>query len=359
MIAAGVRIEGFDARSWTHLLSLFAPAVLSRIEREPQDSDAPELLLESGRPERRTGSLVIVVSSSGKVLKAIHTQHGRIPHLEYRGPEDLPALLERWGARRAFAIRKGALEEIAERVATRLQRGDDYVAQWLVVARTVREMIDAGAIHVYPRPYANLPIPTAGMVQRALDIVLPDERAMTMVLWNGTQPWTGVVVRRRRGEIDLVAGPDLITRWSGPLGGDWRRDHRFTSEGIARAVAPVHLGIYGEIGSVRRLLRTPEPGAWARAVALRELIISPMPPYVAVALGADAARAVALRTTEWLGGIDALKALAPIASYVRSRIFEIASVTQTLGFDPLKVLAATLARSEEAEQKPPGERPPG
>ncbi|UJR81296.1 hypothetical protein [Sandaracinus amylolyticus] len=345
MIAAELRVEGFDARSWTNLISLFAPGVVTRIQREPSPSDAPELDTKEAEDDARSGTLVVVISESGRVRKAFHSQRGRIRDLAQASASELPMISERYRARRALLIREGAIEEIAERVAVRLERGDDYIAQWLVVARTVREVIDAGMIHVWPRPLAGVPIPTAGMVRRAIDTVLPDDRALVMVIWSGSTPWTGVVLRRRRGEIDLVAGPDLIARWSGPLGGDWRRDHRFVSEGIARAVAPVHLGIYGEIGSLRRLLRSAEPGAWARAVAVREVIVSPTPPYVAVAIGADAARAVAQRTTTWLGGIDALASLAPAVTYVRGRISEIASVTQTLGFDPLKLLAGSLARS--------------
>lgn len=346
MIAAELRVEGFDARSWTNLISLFAPGVVTRIQREPAPSDAPELDAKEAEDDARGGTLVIVVSESGRVRKAFHSQRGRIRDLAHATPGELAEIGERYRARRTLLLREGAVEEIAERVANRLERGDDYVAQWLVVARTVREVIEAGLIHVWPRPFATVPIPTAGMVRRAVDSVLPDDRALVMVIWSGSTPWTGVVLRRRRGEIDLVAGPDLIARWSGPLGGDWRRDHRFVSEGVARAVAPVHLGIYAEIGSLRRLLRNPEPGAWARAVAVREVIVSPTPPYVAVAIGADAARAVAQRTTSWLGGTDAMAAISPALTYVRGRISEIASVTQTLGFDPLKLLASALARSD-------------
>jgi hypothetical protein len=353
VISADLRVEGFDARSWTNLVSIFAPAVLSRIRRDPQSSDAPEVEAPQGDGgQRPSGSLVVVVSGEGRVLKAFHSQRGRIRDLAYEGPDALPALAERYGARRAIVIRQGAIEEISERVAQRIERGDDYVAQWLVVIRTVREVIDAGLVQIWPRPFATLPIPSPYMVSRALDLVLPDDRAMVMMLWNGSTPWTGAVLRRRRGEIDLLAGPDLIARWSGPLGGDWRRDHRFVSEGIERAVAPVHLGIYGEIESMRRLLRTTERGAWARAVAVRELIVSPTPPYVAVALGADATRAAAQRTAEWLGGIDALAQLAPLAAYLRSRVREIASVTQTLGFDPLRALATLLARSDAPRSDP-------
>lgn len=349
MIAADLKVEGFDATSWTNLVSLFAPSVVTRIHREPLASDAPETEKVAGGKPVRAGNVVIVVSDSGRVRKAFHTVRGRIRDLTWTGPDSLPALTEMYGARRSIVLREGAIEEIGERIAQRLARGDDYIAQWLVVFRTVREAIEEGLVHIWPRPYSALPIPTAGMVNRALDIVLPDDHAMVMVLWNGNTPWTGVVLRRRRGEIDLVAGPDLIQRWSGPLGGDWRRDHRFVSEGVARSVAPVHLGIYGEIAGVRKLLRNAEKGAWAHAVAVRDIIVSPTPAYVAVALGADAARAVAERTTAWLGGIDALAALAPVATYVRGRISEVASVTQTLGFDPLKVLAAALARSDTDE----------
>lgn len=350
MIAADVRIEGFDARSWTNLVSLFAPGVLQRIQRGPQQSDAPELDSRDAS-ERPAGTLVAVISAERKVRRAFHTVRGRVRGLATISKDELHELAARYGARRALVIREGAIEEIAERVAQRLERGDDYIAQWLVLARTVRELIDAGIIEVSPRPFAALPIPTAGMVRRALDIVLPEDRSLVMVLWNGQTPWTAVALRRRGGEIDRIAGPDLIARWSGPLGGDWRRDHRFVSEGVERALAPLHLGIYGQIGSVRALLRSAEPGAWARAVALREVIVRPSPPYVAVALGADATRAIARRTATILGGIDALARFAPLASAVRSRVSEIASVTQTLGFDPLAVLAVLLARADAPRER--------
>ena len=42
MISSDVRIQGFDARAFTNLVSLFAPNVVWRNERDPLDSDAPE-----------------------------------------------------------------------------------------------------------------------------------------------------------------------------------------------------------------------------------------------------------------------------------------------------------------------------
>lgn len=350
MISADLRFEGFDARSWTNLLSLFAPGVVGRMREKPAATDAPELgpSEPSSAPVAR-GTLYVMRDPSGRVLQAFHSLRGRVRDLHYRGPDDLPRLASEYGARHVVVVEEGAPEELMERVALRLERGDDYVTQVLVAARAARELRDAGRLEIWPRGATGVPVPSTAMVRRALDIVLPDDRTLVAVVWDGTKPWTGAVLRRRHGEIDLCAGPDLIGRWAGPLGGDWRRDHRVISDAVSRAVAPVHLGIFSEASTMRTLLRTPDPGAWARAAAVRDVIVSPTPPYVAVALGADAMRAAAKKSADMLGGIDALSALAPLARYVRGRIREITSVTATLGFDPLRALADSLRRTPPSE----------
>jgi hypothetical protein len=346
VISANIRFEGFDARSWTNLISLFAPNVISRLETDVA-GDAAEV---DEAAETKSGALIIVLDDRDRVLTAFHTVRGRVVGLEWKGPSELPALCERWGAARAFALREGVMEEIAERVGRRANRGDDYLAQWLLVSRTIREMSEAGLMHSWPRPLANVPIPTIGMVRRALDSILPDDHAMVAVIFKGPTPWTAMALRRRAGEIDMVAGPDLIARWTGPLGGDWRRDYRVITDAVARAVAPVHMGLFMELDTMRELLRSPDAGTWATRVAVRDMIIHPTPPYVAVALGADAVRGVAQKSATFLGGIDALAPLAPLATYLRGRVAEVASVTATLGFDPLKLLATWLRRAEQNEQ---------
>lgn len=348
MISGALRFEGFDSRSWTNLISLFAPRVVTRMSSEGASSDSPELDAEEAAADARGGSLVVVLDDRGRVLKALHTVRGRVVGLDYGGPDEIEQLAERYAAQRCVVLREGVIEEIAERVAHRVERGEDYLAQLLTVARAVREMNEAGLMITWPRPLGNVPIPTVGMVQRALDTVLPDEHAMVFVVWNGSSPHTGVALRRRAGAIDLVAGPDLIARWTGPLGGDWRRDYRVISDAVHRAVAPVHLGVFTDLRTIRSLLRSTDPGAWARAVAVRDVIVHPTPPYVAVALGADAFRAAAGRSARWLGGIDAARQLAPLAQYLRGRVAEVASVSQTLGFDPLALLATYLRRAEDA-----------
>lgn len=331
MISEDVRLEGFDARRWTRLVELFLPPSV----------------VEGQKDERALGTLVVVVSSSGRVRRAIHTRRGPMPALAgrtYGDPGLLATLAREHHAHRVVVIREGALEQVADEVALRLHRGDDYVSQWLVLIRAVREALDAGAMHVHPRPYAAIPVPTTPMISRALDGVIPDGTAIVLATFDGDQLATLVALRRERGEIDRVVGPDVVLGWTGALGGDWRRDHRILTDRVAEHLAPVHLGLYAQHDDLHALLRNRAPGAWAEAVATRHVVLQPSPPYVAVALGADAMRAAAQRSREVLAGIDALAPFAPFARLVRSRIGEIASVTSTLGFDPLKALAVWLDR---------------
>lgn len=354
MISSDIRIEGFDARSWTNLLSLFAPQVTERPKTAPRVSDAPEIDEAELAGEATHGTLFVVVTPGGRVLAARHTRKGRVRGLVYTGAGSLAMLGASHGASRVVVMREGALEEIVSRASARMERHDDYLAQWLTVIRAVRAAIEAGLVEIWPRPLANVPIPSAPVLARALDAVLPDERSTVLGVFSRTLPWTLVALRRSEGEIDRIVGPDVISRWTGPLGGDFRRDHRVISEAVGRHLAPVHLGIFADEQDLRALLRDPRPGAWARAVVARDIIVQPTPPYIAVALAADGMRAAAKRTESWIEGTavrDVLSQIAPLGSFLRGRAAEVASVTQLLGFDPLKLLASWLEGAEEDPTK--------
>ena len=342
MISGEIRFEGFDVGSWTNLLSLVVPGVV-----QPKPAPAsPNPASWEAPSAPGTGSAVVVCTKHGDILNVQHSVRGRLDAgpLRIRDTleESAQALCGQLDANRCLVLREGVMEELAERLALRFNLDEGYGSQWLMLLRAVRELMDADQMALWPNPLAGIPIPSAGTLGRALDLALPSNRTAVVVLWHQREIWTAAAVRRRESGIDLVAGPDLIQRWAGPLGGDWRRDYRVVSDAVARATAPVHVGIFAEAEAFRGLLRSSASGAWATEVAVRNVILNPLPSAYGVALGADALRGVGRVSAQFLGGLDIVHTVLPWAQRVRAQLTEAATIVDVLGFDPLAVLRAWL-----------------
>jgi hypothetical protein len=333
VLSANLRVTGYDSVTWMRLLSLF--------ERRQARRD--------GVAKARSGLLVIVEDERGAVCAAFLSDRGSVAIEDYKSRADLARLCDEHRAAAGIAMRLGTIEELTERAAEHVLRTDDYAAQWLALLQAARELEREGALQFWPEREGRLALPSPQMINKAFDVLLPDEHAFAAVLWDETELWTALVLRRRGGQIDLVGGPELVLDVVGPLGGDYRRDHRAVSRAISEAVAPVQVGLYAQRRRFERLLRNAEPGAWAKAIALREVIIDPSPAYVHVAVGADALRATARKTTQLLGGIDVASLFEPAARFAREQIMHVASVTGTLGFNPLQVLARKLRSNEDGQ----------
>lgn len=332
MLSDEFRFQGFDTEAWLNLLTLF-----SRSDSRPRR----ERISEAGAARNPRGVLVLVVDESRRVCAALVTGRGPVQLAPDTDANELQVLCERHGTERAVVLRDGTVEEFTERAAERLRYEDDYATQWLTLIGVARELEDEGRLRLWPTR-SRLPLPTPNMLRRALDLLLPDERVLVVAIWEGAELWTAFALRRRGGELDCMVGPELLLTWTGPLGGDYRRDQRAIRSAVENALGSVHLGLFAQRHWMESLLRDPSPGAWARAIALREVIISPAPSYVHMAMSADAARAVGRRAREWLGGLDVLGYLSPAAQFARSHVSRIGSITETLGFNPLQALAARL-----------------
>ena len=341
MLSTNLRVTGFDAVTWGRFISLFE----SRRRRARDDH------------RNSYGMLVVIEDPNGGACAAFIGDRGAVSAKNYKSREDLPALCAENRVRRGLALKLGAIEELTERATAQMLRTDDYAGQWLALLMAARELEREGALYFWPEPKNVVPLPTPQLVTRALDVVLPDEHSFVAALWEDAEIWTALVLRRRGGQFDLIGGPELVLDTVGPLSGDFRRDHRAVSRAISTSIAPLQLGVFTSRKRFERLLRESEPGAWAKAIALREIIIDPSPAYVHIALGADALRATARKTGELLGGIDFLHFLEPWTRYAREQIANVSSVTGMLGFNPLQVLARRLRANEDGTGEtlvPPG-----
>jgi len=109
----------------------------------------------------------------------------------------------------------------------------------------------------------------------------------------------------------------------------------------------VAMGCFAEVDRFRELQVDARPGAWGRAAVVRDVILSPMPVGIRLALGADGARFAFESFRAIAGQSHTLRRLEPIMAHARKRLGDAVGdrdVSSTLGFDPLAALRALLRR---------------
>lgn len=329
MLTADVRFEGWTTADWTRFLHLWKP-------RAPAERE----------PTRPRGGL-LVVHEGGRVRKMLHTGRGRVEPPRARWPIPLSELAQAEGASWAAALHLGALEEVMERFGARARRGQDLIAQSLEVIGIVREMIGEGAIDHWPRRLRGLPTPSEAMVRRSVDALCPDGRAIALGMFKDGELWTAFAARRRGALFDVIAGPDELRPMMGLLSGDWRRDYRHLARAVEDRYAPLAFGCFAEVDAFRALQVDARPGAWGRAVVVRDLILSPIPMAVGLALGVDGGRYALEHLKIITSRFAPFGILEPIFESVRARLGSAAGdrdVPRVLGFDPMAALRALLQR---------------
>lgn len=344
MLTRDVRFEGWTTDDWTRFLRLWQP--LATAHRDP--------------PREQGG--IIVVHHEGQVLKLLHTMKGRLDPASVNPPVDqaharglalrtgqpsaLVQLARAHGARWALGMRLGALDEVMERFGARARRGDDLTIQSLMLIGIAREMIGEGAITAWPQRLRGVPVPTPQVVRRTLDAICADGRAIALGLFDEGDLSTAFVARRRGAAFDVIAGPDELRHALGLLSGDWRRDYPHFARAVEQRYAPLGFGCFAELATFRALQTDARPGAWSRAVAVRDIVIAPMPTAVGLALGFDGARYALRGLIALTGRVVPLAAMGPLVDAARSRFAKITGkdITALLGFDPLAALRALLQR---------------
>jgi hypothetical protein len=334
VITQDVSFEGFTATDWQRLADVFrAPP------RSSDDEPSHEQAARGG---------IVAVTTGNRLRKLVHTKRGRLdPGIEW--PMKLHELAGRYDASWAVELAAGALEELVERFAERLRPGQEYLEQALQLARALRELEAEGLVAMWPKRFADIPVPGARVINTALDMFCSDGRALALGVFRHGELYTGVVARRRGMGFDRIVGPEELRSEMGLLSGDFRRDYRHFSRAAERNVAPLSLGVFGELLTFQTLASDPAPGSFALAVAARDLLISPVSPGLALPLGLDVGRAAfaGLRgLAERFGGAGAF---GPMLG--RAEQFVARDLSALLGFDPWAALIGLFERD-----RPPRER---
>jgi hypothetical protein len=332
VLTADVRFEGWTSEDWQRFLSIWEPRATG-LGEDPRSVTRPQ------------GGL-FVIHDGARVRKLLHTGMGRLPP-PATWPMPLEELCALHQASWVVSGRLGALDEVMERFGARARRDDDLTRQALSLVGIVREMTAEGALDRWPVRLRGLPTPTEGMVQRALDSLCAPGKAIVLGLFKDGELWTAFVATRRKTAFDVIAGPDELRPAMGLLSGDFRRDYRHLVQAVERRYAPLALGCFGEASVLRELSLDGRPGAWSRAVAVRDLVLSPVPAAVGLALGFDSARFAYSSLKLLTSRIDPLGLVEPSLVALRRRLGRAAGnkdIENVLGFDPIAALRALLRR---------------
>ncbi|GAC1351236.1 MAG: hypothetical protein NVS3B20_06790 [Polyangiales bacterium] len=339
MFTADVRFEGFTPVDWGRLLSLFRV-----IPKRPLDAN------ESDEPR---GGLVLV-HRGDRIRKILHTVDGRIDPSAVSWPRPLHEVAKEQRAAWAWSLRFGALEELMERFGARMRRGDDALTQVLLLLGALRELLEDGSIEVWPRRLKNVPVPTRAVVDRFIDTLVPAGKCGLLALYEDGELWTAVTIRREAKQknaparFDVIAGPARLRQEMGLLSGEFRRDYRHLVDAVEAFYAPVSLGLHAEIGTFRALITSADKGAWARAVALRDIVVKPMPLGLTIPLGLDATRGAFEFAGRMARQVDRLGIVQPLLRAFSAAVPKLPSTAATDGtptkFDPLDVLRKLLNR---------------
>jgi len=329
VLAKDVRFEGFTATDWARFLSLFKPQRPANAERDPS------------RPQGG----VIAVYEGARLRKLMHTTVGRLRLDEAARDWPLSAaeLASRHAASYALAIEAGALERVMDRFGQRSRRGDDLTTQALTLVSLFQEEIGRGAMELWPARLSGAPLPTAMMVRTTLDAVCPVGRTLLLGLFEDGEVWTSIALHRGAWGFDRVLGPDEIRGAMGLIAGDWRRDYRHLARAVEDRTGPLALGCFAEVRTFRRLEVDPMPGSWARAVAVRDVILSPIPMPIAIPLGLDVGWAAVSAFKTIAERVDPFGIVGPTLESFRTAARG-KEIDALFGFDPLELLRRLMTR---------------
>lgn len=350
MLTRDVRLEGFTTADWVRLIELVRPP--RGRPRERDTADEADGLEAGARADRRHGG-VIAITTGNRLRKLLGTDAGRLDVRAQAWPVPLEDLATEHSARWAVSLHTGALDELMDRFGDRLRREHDLMAQGLLLVSILRELESEGALTAWPWKLSAWPVPHERMLLRAFEAFCPDGRSLLLGAFENGEVATSIAVRRHGTGFDLILGPDEIRREMGLISGDWTRDYRHLARAAEQRVGSLALGCFGEVSTFRRLAERPVPGAWAAAVAARDIILSPVVPAIAIPLGVDVGRA-ALATVRDLadrfgasGWLGEHSPLSPALARVKDIGLFDRDIESLLGFDPVVLLRKLLTRDTE------------
>jgi hypothetical protein len=288
MLTADVRVEEFDAPDWLALADLFGPRT------------GP------------TGGLA-VICDHGRVAKAVVTRTGRLDPGDAVLLGPLADAARSLGVRWAVRIDRNVAPHLVDDFARSLSRGDDLLVQGLKLVEVVHRLSEAGVVETYPADVRRL-LTQERLLGRLLDALCPPGKTILLGAFEDGKVRTSIALHRGEDGFDRIVGPATVRTEMGLVSGDFTRDARGLARAVELGTGPLALGCFAEVHVFRDLLLFDTPGAWAAAVAARQLVFHPLAPALAIPLGVDVGRAAVAAARDWAARLGVGPLFSPLSS---------------------------------------------
>lgn len=327
MFSEDLVISGIDPAHARNLYGLLALEE-SRARRMPMafallSQGRPELLVVGGRTvDPPTGFDTITADNAGPLASAL-------------------------GVRLLVAAEEEILRDVVEDVQTRWRHKDDHLQMTEVVLDRLRIAIEDGEVILWPEFFTVALRLDAASMRRFFDIVFPPRTSAILYLFRKQAVHSSLIAVRGDRNIESVTGHWSIEESLGTYH-PWRDGYPRILEAVQARHETPGIGFFGELSVVQQMIHSPRPGQLSRAILDRDVIIDPMPGWMAATLGVDAISRAARMSLSLLSRVDRLGLgkrfdLEGVRKEVRSQIDRQMDFETLLGFDPFDYFSKFLA----------------
>ncbi len=268
MFSESIEFRGFDALRWARLARL-----IDDEHRRPLPPGPPGVLL---------------LRRGGRVVKALHTHRGRLPVAELSVMETLHETARAISARWVISVDLDAVEAVVEEAAATFQVGGDLLDLALALGAAAERERDAGRLEIWPDLFEGVKQPSREALDKVFDIILPPRTSAMVYLFDGQELAAEIICARGPKEIVLIGGHEALE--TGPPPRRWREDYRRLLEAAERTFGKPSLGVFMSLDSATALLQGRDE--LSGALARRDLILDPLPLWLAGPMGVVAVKSV-------------------------------------------------------------------
>lgn len=300
--------------------------------------------------ERPRPSLCLALLRDGKPLVVTNGFRGFVLPEKFRvlDEENIEAAARYVKAKVLVAVEEAAWVDILEQVQSKLRVGDDnfVMAELFLVA--FREALEAGRLIIYPDLFNFIFDLRADRLRRFADAAFPKNSSIVVYLFQGQSLEAGLTIVRGEEYIETVAGHGALGEAAEGFH-PWQKGYGRILDAVKKKYAPPSMGFFAEIDEIRNILWYPEAGSFLRNFVAGNIVIDPMPAWVAAALGVDAVTRVARTSMDLIRQFDTMGITRRFDLGMLGRTLqehlkkEEISLEAIVGFDPVTFLSKLIA----------------